>query len=314
VLRVLDVTALQIEIQAKFVDLNETDASELGLEWMLTSDWGIKRDKKGRGLTMNEDSLFPAGGFGQYPGGESTLYGLTRGLRFLEDGTTGNPIGNILSIGGILTEPEFQVVLHALSRSQAADILSSPRVVTLNNQEATIRIVDELIYPTEYEITPPTWRVDPDDGTTKVVTYAAVAPGGFETREIGVILKVIPNVGADNKTINLAIIPEVSELTSWITDYDIVYDLQRIELPQPFISTRLVTTNVIINDGETIVLGGLMSETAIEREDKVPILGDIPFLGRLFRTESESNEKRNLMIFVTANLLTPTGEAFAIGE
>ncbi len=308
VLRVLDVTALQIEIQAKFVDLNETDASELGLEWMLTSDWGMKRDKSGRGVTMNEDSLFPAGGFGQYPGGASTRYGLTRGLRFLEDAVTGNPLGNILSIGGILTEPEFQVVLHALSQNQAADILSSPRVVTLNNQEATIRIVDELIYPTEYEITPP---IQNSSGVN--ITDAAVAPGGFETREIGVILKVIPNVGADNKTINLAIIPEVSELTGW-TAYDFEYGLQTVALPQPYISTRLVTTNVIINDGETIVLGGLMKETAIETEDKVPILGDIPFFGRLFRTESENNEKRNLVIFVTANLLTSTGETFAIGE
>ncbi|MCK5655823.1 MAG: tetratricopeptide repeat protein [Candidatus Aureabacteria bacterium] len=317
VLRVLDVTALQIEIQAKFVDLNETDASELGLEWMLTSDWGIKRDKSGRGITMNSNSLFPttmpdAGpGFGQYPGGESTGYGLTRGLRFLEDAVTANPLGNILSIGGILTEPEFQVILHALSRNQTADILSSPRVVTLNNQEATIRIVDELIYPTEYEITPPTWSNVA--GEVTIVNRAAVAPGGFETREIGVILKVIPNVGADNKTINLAIIPEVSELTDW-TAYDFAYGSQILSLPQPYISTRLVTTNVIINDGETIVLGGLMKEMAIEKDDKVPILGDIPFLGRLFRSESESNTKRNLMIFVTANLLTPTGEAFAIGE
>ena len=309
VLRVLDVTALQIEIQAKFVDLNETDASELGLEWMLTSDWGIKRDKAGRGLTMNEASTFPTGGFGQYTGTDSARYGITRGLRFLEDGTTGNPLGNILSIGGILTEPEFQVVLHALSRNQAADILSSPRVVTLNNQEATIRIVDELIYPTEYEITPPT-----QTAAGVNITPAAIAPGGFETREIGVILKVIPNVGADNKTINLAIIPEVSELSGWLDQYDITYGAQTIKLPQPYISTRLVTTNVIINDGETIVLGGLMKETAIEKEDKVPILGDIPFFGRLFRTESESNTKRNLMIFVTANLLTPTGETFAIGE
>lgn len=319
VLRVLDVTALQIEIEAKFVDLNETDASELGLEWMLTSDWGIKRDKSGRGITMNEDSLFPAvmpdggPGFGRYPGGASTSYGLTRGLRFLEDTVTSNPIGNILSIGGILTEPEFQVVLHALSQSQAADILSSPRIVTLNNQEATIRIVDELIYPTEYEITPP---IQDSSGANKI--DAAIGPGGFETREIGVILKVIPNVGADNKTINLAIIPEVSELSSWI-DFSITYarDLpseQIVILSQPYISTRLVTTNVIINDGETIVLGGLMNETAIEKDDKVPILGDIPFLGRLFRSESESNTKRNLMIFVTANLLTPTGETFAIGE
>ena len=109
VLRVLDVTALQIEIQAKFVDLNETDASELGLEWMLTSDWGIKRDKSGRGITMNKDSLFPTlmpdggPGFGRYPGGASTSYGLTRGLRFLEDGTTGNPINSSPFINSLST-------------------------------------------------------------------------------------------------------------------------------------------------------------------------------------------------------------------
>ncbi len=313
ILRVLDVTALQVEIEAKFLDLNEVDASELGLEWMLTNDWHLTTDGQGRGVTMDANSLFPANipatnkiaagpGFGQYPGGASSGYGITRGLRFLQD-TTGNPLGNVLSLSGVLTSPEFQIVIHALSQDGRADVLSSPRVVTLNNQEATIRVVTELIYPTEYEITPPTW-----DNTGATITSAGVAPGGFETREIGVILKVIPNVGADNKTINLAIIPEVSELSDWINYGIIGYN---VDLPQPVISTRLVTTNVIINDGETIVLGGLMRETAQETDDKVPILGDIPFFGRLFKNETESNSKRNLIIFVTANLLTPTGEAFA---
>ncbi|MBN2190248.1 MAG: tetratricopeptide repeat protein [Candidatus Aureabacteria bacterium] len=313
ILRVLDVTALQVEIEAKFLDLNEVDASELGLEWMLTNDWHLTTDGQDRGVTMDANSLFPANipatnkiaagpGFGQYPGGASSGYGITRGLRFLQD-STGNPLGNVLSLSGVLTSPEFQIVIHALSQDGRADVLSSPRVVTLNNQEATIRVVTELIYPTEYEITPPTW-----DNTGAVITSAGVAPGGFETREIGVILKVIPNVGADNKTINLAIIPEVSELSDWINYGIIGYN---VDLPQPVISTRLVTTNVIINDGETIVLGGLMRETAQETDDKVPILGDIPFLGRLFKNETESNSKRNLIIFVTANLLTPTGEAFA---
>ncbi|MDD5644333.1 MAG: hypothetical protein PHO00_02640 [bacterium] len=312
ILRVLDITALQVEIEAKFLDLNEVDASELGLEWMLTNDWRMKSDGN-RGVTMNADSLFPANmpatnkiaagpGFGQYPGGASSGYGVTRGLRFLQD-AAGNPLGNVLSISGILTRPEFQVVIHALAQDGRADVLSSPRVVTLNNQEATIRVVTELIYPTEYEVTPPTW-----DGMGMPITGAAVAPGGFETREIGVILKVIPNVGADNKTINLAIIPEVSELSDWI-NYGITG--YNVDLPQPVISTRVVTTNVIINDGETIVLGGLMREVASETEDKVPILGDIPFIGRLFKNETQSNSKRNLIIFVTANLLTPTGEAFA---
>jgi general secretion pathway protein D len=174
--------------------------------------------------------------------------------------------------------------------------------------------VDEIIYPSEYDLQPPTIS---DDGGT--VTPGLAVPGDFVTRDVGVILNVTPSVGSDRKTINLTLIPEVSELQDW-KDYGVTYtsvrqdggtittQSQTIPILQPVFRTSNVSTSVIVNDGETVVLGGLIEEKRSTVRDRTPILGDIPLMGRLFRHDYEQTQKLNLMIFVTARLITATGE------
>ena len=133
-----------------------------------------------------------------------------------------------------------------------------------------------------------------------------VTPGTFETREVGVILNVTPTVGPDGYTIDLTLAPEVAELVDWL-QYGSTIEGFQYNIPQPVFASRNVTTSIVVWDGQTVVLGGLIREELTTMRDKIPLLGDIPWLGRLFRSEGEYSKKINLMIFVTARLVDPAG-------
>ena len=134
-------------------------------------------------------------------------------------------------------------------------------------------------------------------------------------------LEVEPVVGPDGQTIDLNLVPQVVEFEGFInygspiqtSSTDILGVSHIVVLTpniinQPVFSTRKVTTSVSVWDGQTVVLGGLMREDVQKTEDRTPILGDIPIFGRLFRTNAEQHQKRNLVIFVTARLITPGGQ------
>jgi general secretion pathway protein D len=134
-----------------------------------------------------------------------------------------------------------------------------------------------------------------------------VTPGSFETREVGVILNATPTVGPDGYSIDLVLAPEVSELEGWI-NYGSTFGTFVFNIPQPIFNTRKVTTTIVIWDGQTVVMGGLIREQLTKHKDKIPLLGDLPLIGRLFRSDGEYSQKKNLMIFVTARLVDPSGK------
>ena len=222
-------------------------------------------------------------------------------------------LGGILSASSVLTNPEVTVVLQALSQHGGTDLLSAPRVTTRSGVNAQIQVVKEIIYPTEFDVTQPTMNSDGNVTMSPVVT-----PGTFETRETGVILNVTPTVGPDGYTIDLVMAPEVAELVDWIqygsqitVETGIIGAKQQntylFNMPQPIFTSRNVTTSIVIWDGQTVVMGGLIREELTTIKDKIPILGDIPLLGWLFRSEGEYSQKKNLLIFVTARLVDPAG-------
>ncbi|MEO8351272.1 MAG: type II and III secretion system protein, partial [Chthoniobacteraceae bacterium] len=138
----------------------------------------------------------------------------------------------------------------------------------------------------------------------------------------GVTLEVEPVVGPDGYTIDLNLVPQVVEFEGFInygspiqtTSTNILGQptttvITPNVINQPIFSTRKVTTTVSVFDGSTVVLGGLMREDVQTVEDKVPFFGDIPLVGRLFRSNVDQHLKRNLVIFVSARLINPAGEA-----
>ena len=241
---------------------------------------------------------------------------LTKGLRELnfsggQIGTAvGGTMGSIASISSILTNPELTVVLHALEQKDGVNLLSAPKVTTKSGSNAKIKVVEELIYPTEYQ------QQAQSIGTTssgnQSLIQIVVTPSAFETRDLGVILDVTPTVGPDNETIELQMLPQVVELARWI-DYgsDIPTGdpnrTQHLTLLQPVFHCRDIQTQLSIWDGQTVVMGGLISEGQVNTEDKIPLLGDIPLIGFLFRSKTSKSVKKNLLIFVTANLVDPAG-------
>jgi general secretion pathway protein D len=154
-------------------------------------------------------------------------------------------------------------------------------------------------------------------------------PTAFETRNLGVTLEVEPIIGPDGYTIDLNLSPEVVEFDGFINYGSqikgpilspvapfVILDSVLTEnvINQPIFSTRKVTTSVSIWDGQTVALGGLVREDVQKVQDKVPILGDIPLAGRLFRSNVDQKIKRNLIIFVTARLMDAEGRPVRLDE
>lgn len=131
--------------------------------------------------------------------------------------------------------------------------------------------------------------------------------------ETGPILDVVPDVLSDGYTINLTLIPSLIEFSGYQSPPSLgafsTSGLNVVLLPTalPEFSVREVTTTVNVWDGQTVVLGGLINSQIIESKDTVPVLGDVPLLGRLFQSTSKQETKRNLMIFVTSTLIDPAG-------
>ncbi len=269
----LDVTPKQVLIEARFLEVQVTDVDELGLEWKLNSNWGLKQNNEKQNLH----------GFSSGSGVDFTSF--TRGDE-----------GFNLTYQGILSHPQFQVVMHALKEKQNVKTLSAPRITTLNNQTATIEVIDEFIYPTRYEVSLVQYDINGDgDFDDAGETEWANIPQDFVTRDVGILLHVKPSVGVDNKIITLALTPEVSEDSGSFT-----YSGD-VSIPQ--FKTRNLSTSVMVESGETVVMGGLIKETNTNIKTKVPVLGDLPLIGGLFRKKTDNIERRNLLIFVTATVL-----------
>lgn len=278
----IDTEPMQILVESRFVEVDVTDLQELGVEWKLNSELKMhSRDREMvHGLATNS------------------------GFDFLDFSNVSQGLN--LTYKGVLTSPQFQVVLHALEKLDKTKTLSSPRVTTLNNQLATMKIVDEWIYPTRYELQKVQVDTDGDGSSTQAEeTIFQNVPVDFVRRDVGIILKVIPSVGSDMKTVSLSIVPEVSEATADFFEYT-----GGVKMPR--FSSRNLATTVAVNTGETVVLGGLVKESRVSSKAKVPVLGDMPLLGRLFRKESENIQRRSLLIFVTAKILSPNGQEMQI--
>ena len=284
----LDIDATQILVEARFVEVNINDLSELGVNLSLDSPWAINKQE----ISGTEN-------------GAITQLGVPTGSQF--SAFTGAPNEGLnITYQGILTRPQFSVVLHALERKTNLKTLSAPKITTLNNQTATIEIADEFVYPTRYEPTLIKEDLNGNGVFTDVVngvreTRFVNVPQGFETRPVGILLHVTPCVGKDKETIELTLNPEVSEATADAFVYS-----GEVKLPK--FTTRSLNTNIVVHNGDTIVLGGLIKESKTTTKTKTPFLGDLPILGALFRKNSDSTTRNNLLIFVTASILSPEGE------
>ncbi len=342
----------QVEIEARFVEVTQNNLKELGFDWLLgqfalpfgsgvyggggTSGFGSTIDSGAYPITEPGIS-YPVGASSSTAGpitGGNRSGGTAISVNALDGLLFGSPLGaapGAFAIAGVFTNPQFQVVLRALNQKKGIDLMTAPKVLTKSGNRATIQVVREFRYPTQFD--PP--QIPQTVGTQGFTPVTPTTPSGFETRNLGVELEVEPTIGPDGMTIDLNLSPRVTEFDGFINYGSPIYTtatnaqtsidalgflvsadtgnsaqvlVSENTINQPVFSVRQVTTMVTIYDGQTVVLGGLMREDVQKVEDKTPIIGDIPLVGRLFRSSADQHIKRNLIMFVTAALLDPAGQ------
>jgi general secretion pathway protein D len=267
-------------------------------------------------------------GAGNTPAAAVTANSIDALLAGIAPGAVASAPG-IFGLSGIFSNTQFQVVIRALNQKKGIDLMTAPKVTTKSGNKAVVKVVRNFPYPTEFNPPePPQTGTGGGSGGIVLVTgftsqglVTPSTPTAFETRDIGVTLEVEPVVGPDNYTIDLNLSPEVVEFDGFINYGSPILGpvlttpltvgtaiLTDNIINQPIFSTRKVTTSVSIWDGQTVALGGLIREDVQKAQDKVPVLGDIPLAGRLFRSDVDQKIKRNLIIFVTARLMDAEGQ------
>lgn len=317
----LDVNPPQVLIEARFIEVAVSDLREIGIDWILDSPLAISTKgvmENGQWTQANKTQVaagevvqytpYTSDASGAFPLGPQGAFGLTR---------EGNPPtaaqGLNLTYQGVLTEPMFSAVLHAIEISGRGKTLSVPRVTTINNNPAKLRNGQDLLYFKEFQAQ----AFALVDANNQKYTVTALIPNGKpDLAELGITLVAVPSVGADLQSISLLLTPTISKLEGFVNYQDDsasitnrVDAIRQVAVKLPIISRREVQTKVVVDSGETVVMGGLIDTVEQETVHRVPILGSLPLLGALFRRTDVTEERRNLIIFVTATVMSERGES-----
>jgi general secretion pathway protein D len=332
----------QVSIETKFLEINQNNLQELGFDWLLgpfSIGGGVYGN--GGGSTLDAQN-YPFGN--PLPGGApmNSVGGLRTGgnaisgnsVDALIAGQSGSlaPAPGIFSIAGVWTDPQFQLVIRALNQKKGIDLMSAPKVTTKSGVQATVKIVNEFKYPKAYDqpqIPQSTGQNGVSIGAQQAPPPPTVTPAfprDFATENLGVVLIAKPTIGPDGYTIDMELDPKVTDFDGFINYGSPInaigytnsiipgllkpyaQTLTTNVINQPVFSVREVNTYVTVWDGQTVALGGLIREDVQKVEDKVPILGDVPLAGRLFRSDADQKIKKNLVIFVTPKILDADGQ------
>ncbi len=316
----------QVEIEAKFMEVQQGALEELGVQWNLatkatqlngtdarySTGGGVNRTLAEAFRNATSSQQISISGEGQPEGGLN----LPAAAPSIPGGVLlGAGAGPLANITGIIGEFDVNAIVRALSQKSGTELLSAPKLTVLSGNPATITVAQELRYPQSYgQIQSQVGTGSISGGGSAGVSITSGTPQEFTTRNIGVELRVTPTVEEDNRSISLDLNPKVTEFEGFV-EYGgpsvAISGGTTVTVPpgfyQPIFAVREVSTRVTLWDGATLVMGGLTREDVKKVNDKIPVLGSVPIIGRLFRSKGESTQKRNLLIFVTANLVNPGG-------
>ena len=340
-------TVKQVYITTKFVEVTQRNTDELGFDWLMGA-FNVGGERVfGSGGTSGSSGPINSGDYSVITPGGTPVGGnpITRGLRFGADAISRNAIDALIAggtaagvsavtpasfaIAGVFTDPQFQVMMRALSQKKGVDLMTAPSIIVRGGQRSKIEVIREFPYPTEFDPPqiPQTFGGGgglngglggSQQGSSFPVT--PTTPNSFQFRNTGVTMEVEAIVGEDGYTIDLTLAPEVVEFEGFInygspiqtTGINALGQSEPVVLTdnkilQPVFATRKLSTQVLIWDRQTVGIGGLIREDVQHVEDRVPIFSSIPLIGRLFKTKNEEHFKKNLMIYVTGQLVDPAG-------
>ncbi|OQB91811.1 MAG: Type II secretion system protein D precursor [Verrucomicrobia bacterium ADurb.Bin122] len=311
----MDLRPLQVLIEARFVTTSISDMRELGVEWLFQrpvtttlSDGGTAiaalRAKQMKEETSAEDIIAL----------ESQIKDLQekklQGTSFLNGSRMGSSATGQAYFQYLLGNTALETTLKALEESGESRMIVVPRVTTLNNREARFRVGEDTSYFEEVETDIMTSGGYNNNDSRDNVTYDYDRPTIVET---GYSLVVTPSVGADLSTITMVLRPEISSIKEWkkyrlssLDSADSVENEPAIEIP--ILSRQYIETEAVVRSGETVVLGGLVDTSAKDKDSGIPWLSKLPFIGNLFGTKTNEKKINNILIFVTATLISDIGE------
>ena len=276
----LDSRRAQVLIQAAIVEVSGDDATQLGVQWALgnaNSGYGVVNfNNVGASATTLAAAALAGTGTAGISAAASSIAGALIGIGDSRKDSQGN------------TE-FYGAILQALDSSTSANLLSMPSILTLDNEKASILVGQNVPFV-----------------TGSFTTSGNNSNNPFQTidrQDIGINLNVIPHIG-DNGTVRLEVSQEVSSVVPGSTG----------NASGLITNKSLINTTILADDQQTIALGGLMRDNTTTRQQKVPGLGNVPFIGRLFRSDNDNTQKSNLIIFLQPTILRDGGAVASVTE
>ncbi len=309
----LDLRPLQILIEARFMTTSISDLRELGIEWL------FKNPSSGTTIPGSASAIAQLEALQKAATTPEEVISIGKQIATLQPvtfvdnsyaGTVGkNGANGVYQL--LLGDTGLQATLHALEKNGNSRTVVVPRVTTLNNREASFRVGEDVSYFEQVETSIMTSGGGYNNSDSRDnVTYNYDRPTIVQT---GYSLIVTPSVGADLSTINLVLRPEISSVSKWeeyplssLANQDPNQPAPTIKIPT--IARQYIETEAVVRSGETVVLGGLADTLKSTDTSGTPWLSKLPLIGFLFKTENKTENVKNMLIFVTATLISDGGE------
>ena len=270
----LDVRRAQVFVEALIVEVTSDRAAQFGIQWQVL-----------QGLNRNNVQGFGGTNFGAPDSGNNIVAGSVN-LGSLGQGLNLGLLNGTIAIPGLGVITNLALLIRSLEQDANANILSTPTLLTLDNEEARIIVGQNIPFVTgQYATT----------GNTSTVTPFQT----FERHDVGVLLRVKPQI-TEGGTVRLNIYQEVSRVESVTTTTGIV------------LSKRALESTVNVDDQQIVVLGGLIQDSQANGTDKLPVAGDIPILGQLFRYDKRARTKTNLLVFIKPTVVKNDSQGRAL--
>jgi general secretion pathway protein D len=323
-----------VAVKVTMIRTQQSNLEELGFDWLLNGAGSIENSgvAAGGGTIGNGTPRTAADFTGENIGDPEGI--MTAGLRSGDgaisnnsiDGLIANPdrtsqainvAPGVLSVTGVFGDAQFKSIMRGRDQKKGIDIMARPSVVTRSGQASNIAVIREFIYPTEYE--PPEVPQTVEGGGSAPVTPAT--PTAFETRDVGITLEVLPVADANKRFVDVTLNPSFVEFDGFVNygspiraATDVIgagsVEITKNAILMPVFSAQKLATQLTVADGATIVIGGLMTESVKNVEDKVPVLGGLPVVGRMFSSKSRESVSTALIFLVNIELIDPTGRPY----
>jgi general secretion pathway protein D len=326
-----------VTVRVTMVKVEKSVLEELGFDWML-NDFGLGGSSGvapnagylsggtvGTGSLIDDFPVVPGnppplnpitagnrsgdGAFSQYNLDQLLAAGVDRSTQQF------NRAPGIIGVNGVVNNTTIQVLMRGLDQKKAGDVLATPSITTRSGQAASVTMIKEFIYPSEYEPPEIPQTINPNFPSPVVPAFPSV----YEKRDTGVFMEVLPTADENRRYIDVALKPVITDFDgfvnygspiNFIAANGSAIEITENAILQPVFSVKKVDTSVVIADGATIVVGGLLRDSVTRFDDKTPLLGDIPMLGRLFQSEGVKHNSTAIMFFLNVELVDPTGRPY----